>query len=57
MTIESALQAAIAALTEVMRTCGECEDIITASKAADARTQLQRRLALLQQRQQCAPKQ
>ena len=57
MTLVDAMQRAIDALTEVMRTCGECEDIITASKAADARTQLQRQLARIQQRQRCAPKQ
>jgi hypothetical protein len=57
MTLESALQAAIAALTDVMRTCRDYGDISTAAKASDTRGYFERQLARLQQRQQCAPKQ
>lgn len=56
MTLESALQAAIAALTDVMRTCRDYGDISTAAKASDTRGYFERQLARLQQRQKCTPK-
>ena len=56
VTLESALQAAIAALTDVMRTCRDYGDISTAAKHRTC-GYFERQLARLQQRHRCAPKQ
>lgn len=43
MTRDEALEAAIAALTQLMRVCSEYSDLTTAQVAAEAQTRLVRR--------------